>query len=392
MQDTTDIDRQPHEGLPEGLFAAIALIAIVGLSLSLTIPLLSLEMARMGVSGRDIGLNTAVSSIASILIVPFVPALAARLGVGRMIAASLVLAVASVLAFRIFFDYRAWFAIRFFYSLSLGTLFVLSEYWIASIAPPERRGYIMGIYATVLATGFAIGPTVLAVVGTSGWAPYLTGTALLALASIPPLIGRNRVPTIDAAPRHRLSRYILAVPLASAAGIASGALETGGFSLLPVYGVGLGYEASVAALLVSAVAFGNVISQIPLGMIADRYPKPVILAAIAALGIAGALALPSAAAIGPIALFTLLIAWGGVYGGLYTVGLAHLADRYRGADLAGGNAAFVVLFNAGLLVGPPVVGAGFDASPTYGVPIGMGCFFALVALVWFYLRVRGPRP
>jgi len=384
-------DGQSAPRLPPGLFAAISLIATVGLSLSLTIPLLSLEMARMGVSGRDIGINTAVAGLASVLVVPYIPALAARVGVGRTIAAALLASVCSIIAFRLFFDYRAWVLIRFVYSIGLSALFLLSEFWIASVAPPERRGFIMGLYATVLALGFAVGPTLLAAVGTSGWPPYLTGTALLALAALPPFLARHRVPALDVAPRHAVGRYIVSVPLASAAGIASGAVETGGFSLLPVYGVSLGYEPATAALLVSAIAFGNVISQVPLGLLADRFPKPRVLATIAILGVVGALALPYAAAAGPAPMFALLIAWGGVYGGLYTVGLAHLADRYQGPDLAGGNAAFVVLFNAGLLLGPPIVGAGFDLSATHGLPLSMGLFFALVAATWAFTRGRPAR-
>ncbi len=57
--------------------------------------------------------------------------------------------------------------------MALGALFVLSEFWITALAPPERRGLVMGVYATVLALGFATGPAVLAGVGTSGWPPYL---------------------------------------------------------------------------------------------------------------------------------------------------------------------------------------------------------------------------
>lgn len=368
------------------LVAAVALIAIVGLSLSLTIPLLSLEMTRMGISGRDIGLNTAVSGLASIFIIPYVPAIAARVGVGRVIGAALLLSVGSILAFKLVFDYRAWFVIRFAYSLSLGTLFVLSEFWIASIAPAERRGFVMGIYATVLAVGFAAGPSLLAIVGTTGWPPYLAGTALLAIASIPPFLARAQVPALAAAPRHGVARYMRAVPLASAAGIASGAVETGGFSLLPVYGVGLGYDAATAALLVSAIAFGNVLSQIPLGLLADRFPKARVLAVVAGLGLLGSAALPFAAAAGTLPLFALLIAWGGVYGGLYTVGLALLSERYQGSELAGGNAAFTVLFNAGLLLGPPIAGAGFDYSNSYGFPIAMALFFALVTATWTITR------
>jgi predicted MFS family arabinose efflux permease len=64
--------------------------------------------------------------------------------------------------------------------------------------------------------------------------------------------------------------------------------------------------------------------------------------------------------------YALLFIWGGLLGGLYTVGLAHLASRFTGADIAGANAAFVVLYNVGLTTGPPLVGAAMDWSNPHG--------------------------
>src|SRR3712207_1524617 len=83
------------------LTAAIALIAAVGVGLSLTIPLLSLEMERMGLSGGWIGANTAVAGVASLLVVPFVPRLAARVGVLPLLWGSVVLVALTLLSFRI---------------------------------------------------------------------------------------------------------------------------------------------------------------------------------------------------------------------------------------------------------------------------------------------------
>jgi len=61
--------------------AAIGCITAVGVGLSLSVPLLSLEMERMGASGTLIGANTAIAGIAAIMTVPFVPRIAARTGV-----------------------------------------------------------------------------------------------------------------------------------------------------------------------------------------------------------------------------------------------------------------------------------------------------------------------
>jgi MFS family permease len=361
---------------------AIALIGLVGIGLSLSLPLLSLEMARMGVSSGGIGVSTAFSGMAAILTVPFVPRIAARLGLGPVIALALLLSVVSLVLFYIVMNFWAWLLFRVMLSIGLGTLFVLSEYWITSTAPRERRGMVMGIYATILALGFAAGPAILAIVGTSGPMPYFTGAALFACAGLPLWYARRWLPPLDSAPQHSIGRYLLAVPLASVAGFASGAIETGGIALLPVFGLHQGFGATQAALLVSCVALGNVISQVPIGLLSDRVSKAWLLCAIGALGGLATLAIPFAATAGPYLLYPLLFAWGGIAGGLYTVGLAHLASQYSGAELAGGNAAFVVLFNVGPLVGPPLVGSAMDVSRSYGFAAGMAVFFALVVAVY----------
>lgn len=362
----------------EGIIAAIALVSLVGIGLSLSIPLLSLEMERMGASGGQIGLNTAVAGLASILTIPFVPRLAARIGIGRLIAAAIIVTALSFLGFRLFFSYGAWFPIRFVFSAALGTLFVLSEYWIAAKAPPERRGMIMGIYATSLSIGFAAGPALLALTGTSGWPPYLASAAIYALALVPLMLARHRLPVLDEAPKHSIARYLFAVPLATGAGFGFGAIETGAFSMLPVLGLRLGFDATTAPLLVSAMALGNVMFQLPIGLLADRADKARVLMAIALIGILGALVIPLAATAGLWPLLALLFIWGGIIGGIYVVGLSHLASRFTGSDLAGANAAFVLLYNVGLLTGPPAAGFGLDMGQNWGFSLVIASFAAVI--------------
>jgi MFS family permease len=373
---TTTIDPQARN---LGLAAAILIIALVGVGLSLTIPLLSLEMERMGASGTMIGINTAIGGIASIIAVPFVPRLAARIGMGRVLALSILTVIVTLVLFKASYNYWAWFPIRFAFSAALGALFVLSEYWISALAPPERRGMVMGIYATVLALGFAAGPAIVAGVGTSGWPPYLAGAALLSLASIPLVLARGLLPPLDHAPPRPFSVYVLALPLATLAGMVFGAVETGGFAILPVYGLRIGFDAESAAFLVTILALGNVLMQLPLGLLADKVNKGALLIVIAVLGLIGAALLPVFAGSG-MPFKALLFVWGGIVGGLYTVGLAHLATRFEGPDLAGANAAFVVFYNVGLTVGPPVVGAAMDYSNPHGFAYALAAFFVLILL------------
>jgi MFS family permease len=369
--------------------AAIVLIGVVGVGLSLSLPLLSVEMERMGVSGRANGLSTAIAGLASILIAPRVPALAARFGVGRLIAAALVVCATTLVAFKATMEFWTWLPLRFAYSAGLATLFVLSEFWIASAAPPARRGVIMGVYATVLSLGFAAGPTLLALVGTTGWTPYLAGVVLFALAGLTLLLARTHIPVIAPGQRHAIAGYLWAAPLAATAGFASGAIETGAISLLPVLGLRLGFEASSAALLVSAMALGNVVSQVPIGWLSDKMDRRIVLTGLAIGAIAASVWLALAAAPESTRLFAILMLWGGLVGGFYTVGLAHLATRFPPENLVGANAAFVVMFNVGLLAGPPTIGTALDASTRNGFSVATSIFCLLVCLAaWTEARRR----
>jgi MFS family permease len=362
--------------------AAIACVTAVGIGLSLSIPLLSLEMERMGVSGTLIGVNTAIAGIASICIVPFVPRLAARVGVLPLLWICIVVGALSLPAFNALYSFAWWFPLRFVFSAALGSLFVLSEFWINAAAPPHQRGLVMGVYATVLALGFAAGPGLLALAGTSGWPPYLAGGALFALAGVPLLFARGLSPDVGGGTGRSVFSFVLAAPSATIGALVFGAAETGGFALLPVYGLQLGFDAAAAAFLVSIVALGNVAFQVPVGLLSDRVDRRRLLLVLAVVGLLGAAVIPAAG--NPLALYTVLFIWGGVTGALYTVGLAHLGARFVGGDLASANAAFILLYNVGLVIGPPAVGAGMDALPPHGFPFSLAAFFAVyvAVLVW----------
>ena len=379
--------REPDRARWASLAAAIACVAIVGVGISLTIPLLSLEMDRMGISKGMIGANTAVAGVAGLIVVPFVPRLAARFGVLPLLWTSVAAVTASLIAFKVLYGLAWWFGIRFVLSAALGVLFVVSEFWINAAAPGARRGLVMGVYATILALGLAAGPLVLAAVGTQGWPPYLAGAALFSLASLPLLLARQVSPHVDRGTGRPVLSFLAAAPTATLAALVFGAIETAAYALLPVYGLATGFTTEQAALLVTAVALGNVACQIPLGLLSDRVDRRALLLVAGLSGGAGAAALPGVAT-SFAGLAAVLFAWGGLTGALYTVGLAHLGARFSGEDLVSANAAFVLLYNVGLIVGPPVAGAAMDVLPPHGFAAALTGFCLLYVAVVAARMVR----
>jgi MFS family permease len=347
--------------------------------------LLSVRLGELGYSAHAIGLNPAAGGIATLFSAPFVPYWARLFGMRRVLLISIIVSSLCLLAFSLGDNYWSWLFLRAIFGVSLTVLFVLSEYWINSIAPPDHRGIVMGCYATVLSLGFVAGPAILSFTGTAGSLPFLAGIGLFALASIPAIFGSSEAPEIEKASSIPALAFLTAVPAATLAGFLHGGIETASMSLLPVYGLLSSLTPERAASLVSLFALGNVLAQIPIGYLSDRMDRRNLLIRIATLGLLGSLILPALGAAHFIVFAALLALWGGVVGSLYAVGLAHLGSRYHGPELASANAAFIMLYSLGMLAGPPIMGFGMDISPPNGF------FFALALLLFLYIAKVGLR-
>lgn len=371
--------------------AAIASISVVGTAIGLGVPLLSVILEQRGYSTTMIGLNTAVAGFASIAAAPFATPLAARFGVVPMILVMIVTGALSFLGFYFAQAFWIWFPLRAVLHLALTVLFILSEYWISMSAPPKHRGLVLGIYATVLSLGFAFGPWIFAMMGSQGFLPFGTAFAIVMIAAIPVLAAWRESPPIlgDSESKRGFLPYVWLVPTATAAVLVFGAVETGGFALFPIYGARIGYPEADAAILLSMVGLGNVLLQIPLGMVSDRIrDRRHLLLLCAAVGLAGMLVLPLIAHHWYL-LACLLFIWGGAVAAMYTIGLAHLGSRLSGRELANANAAFVFCYGLGMLIGPQVVGLGMDAfgAPGFGYSIAM--FFAAYILLGAWRLAAG---
>jgi MFS family permease len=367
-------------GLTRGAGAAIATIVAVGIAASLLPPLLSLRLAGLGVSERTIGLLMGTVGFASLWTTPFATRIAARFGTANVIAAATPVAAILVPLGWFLPDPRVLFPALFIHGAVLALCYSLSEYWINAATPERRRGFIIGLYATLLSIGFAIGPGLVALLGANSIRPYLIGTVLMALSAIPALAARGISPDFREAPKRRFATFIFAVPSATLGVFAFAVAENAGFAFLPLWGKHLGYDVAFTPLLASAMTLGNVALQIPLGLLGDRIDRRWLLLCCGAIGAIG-MVLAWACSGSPVVLIAILFVWGGVTAGIYTLGLAHFASRFSGADLAGANAAFVFCYAFGMLVGPLVVGDAMTRTPTYGLPLVLGTAFAIYTMI-----------
>jgi MFS family permease len=370
------------------LIAILSSVAAYGMGMGLTLPLLSLMLERMGVAGSVNGMNLATAGLAALVVTPFVPGWIRRFGTAEFLAASLVIAAISLIAIYMVPSLWLWFPVRFVLSAALNGLFVVTEYWINRLADEHNRGRFIAVYAICMSGSFGIGPTILQVIGTHGFAPFGMGAALLLLALAPALAARRTAPQIEERETGSILSVLGLAPVAFTAAFVFGAIDAGMVGLLPVYAVRMGYDEAAAALIVTAIAAGSILFQLPLGYLADRMNRRTLLAFCASTGVVGTALVPLTIAT-PALLYFVLAIWGGLILGVYSVGLTLLGEQVKPGRLATANAGYVMFYCFGLLLGPAAEGVALDLWNPHGLLVVLaGICAAYVA----YLILSGRKP
>jgi MFS family permease len=365
-----------------GLAAAIASVTVFGLSIGQGAPLLPLLLEARGTNVTLNGLNAGAAFVGVIVGPMLAPRCVRRLGIRNFMLVCFGIDIALTLALKAFDGIAAWFVLRALLGLVGSSVFTTGEAWINLLAGDKGRGRIIGLYAAALSAGFGTGPLVLSLTGIQGWSPFVANAAITAVAALPLLGAGNGMDSFgqerSANPLTMFARAPLIVGVVAAFGLFESAL----MALLPIWGVRIGLSVQMAAATLTAVYFGSIMLQVLIGWLSDRFSRIAALRMCGVVGLVGAVVLLSVAA-SPWVLFGLLFVWGGVASGIYPVALSMAGDRFRGGDLVSVNAAMIIAYGLGGLVGPAMGGAAMDILNPQGLPwLFVMLFAGLLAGTW----------
>ena len=377
------IGRQRHLSL----LALNACVFGVGTAFGALVPLITLNLTHRGVDASLIGLNAAMFPLAVLLAGPVLPRLMHRLGAVQSMIVGLAIVSAAMLMFPVLPSLPLWFILRFLTGAAGAIPWVVCETWLNIVATDRDRGRIVGIYATVVAAGFAIGPAIIGVIGVEGWLPFLILSLAVALSIFPIVLARSLAPRMPERSGAPLSHVLRAHPLVMIAAVCGGVMDFALFALLPVYGLRHGLDEGSAVVMLSIFIGGNVLLQIPIGWIADHTGRSTVLIVCVLLSLAGALALPFAISISAL-LYCLMFFWGGAVFAIYTVGLGLLGDSFPHSQLAAANVVFVMVYEMGSAGGPTLAGAAIDAIGPEGLVVVVAAAALALALAFVGLRPR----
>ena len=370
------------------LAAAIASVTVFGLSVGQGIPLMSLLLEKRGIDPAINGLNAGGGFI-GVIVGPLLASWCLRrIATNRFLLICLVLDIAGFQAMFVFDSLGAWFALRMLLGLIGSSVFTASEAWINSLVNDATRGRIIGIYGAALSAGFGAGPLILSLTGIRGWAPFAVNAAITAIAMLPLLAARSS-PFGGRRADHPLAMFMRA-PLIVTAVTLFGLYETGLMALLPVWGVHSGMSVRLAAATLTAVFAGAIAAQFLIGWLSDKVSRITALRLCGLAGVVGAVAIATMGSSG-VLLFALLLVWGGMASGIYPVALSMAGDRFKGGELVSVNAAIVISYGLGGLVGPALGGAAMVLRDPQGLPMLFGLLFAVLLVLTMRAAAEPPR-
>lgn len=369
------------------LYAIFFAVLIISTGYGVSFPLLAIKLEGFGLSASYIGLNAAMPAFGWLVLTPLLPRLQRRFGLKSLALFFLCCAALSVCLFWRFENYWIWLVGRFLFGGSLGMFFRVIEYWMNAIANAEKRGRLLGIYIVIFCLGIAIGSLTQPLLQT-GAAAFLAIIVSAALSVV--IIAAHSKLLVEPRKNSRTLNFrdiFKLAPVALAGVVTYGLYEDIPAYLLSVYALKSGLGEAVAAYTLTAVALGNLLFPIPMGMLSDRIGRAPVLIFCVALSFLGTVVLPFAAG-NPSLFLALLVPWGGCAGSIYCVSLAMIGDHFDENQLIGANAIFGTFYAAAALLGPLFNGTAMSLLEPNGLMVGAGVIFGGF-LIYLLLIRRG---
>ncbi len=371
--------------------AAVTLSAFgVGISFGVGYPLVSIVFEAWHQPRWIIGLAGAVPSVAIFLLLPFLPKLVARVGAVPAMVLGCMVSAAGFAGLYLFQNVPAWLLLRFLMSGGLTLPWLIGETWLNTVTTEESRGRVVALYATGFFSGFAIGPLLLQWTGTTGPLPFLLGACSAAVSVVPIVLAQRLAPALNDDRSTSVWKAFRSAPIAMAAAFIGGVLEMSHFALLANVAISSGVSTQRALEFLTILLIGGLTLQFFIGWLADKASRALVAFGLSICFIGLALALPyfltSADLSGP-AVFLL----GGIVIGFYTLGLVMVGEQVDARDLAIANAAFIMTYQVGGVLGPALAGFAMTYEPVYGF-IGVMIAFMLETIACAaLLRRKRPR-
>ncbi len=363
-------------------------------------------IAGSGLFGTLLGVRAGLEGFADVVIGLIMSAYFVGFFVGTFVCPAIVRRVGHIRAFTMFAAIASatailhalvigpwvWAALRVVNGVCLVGFFMVTESWLNSNTPNERRGQVFSAYVAVTLGALALGQIFIATADPAGFTLFGVVSILFSLALVPVAFTRIEQPRPVTVPHLRL-RHLYDVAAAGVVGaFASGLTGSALWGMAPVFVQRIGLDTAAVAGMMSAAVLGGAALQWPLGRISDRHDRRFVLAAICASAAVMALATLAATHGSTVALMAGMFLYGGLAFSVYPVSVAFVNDRLAREHALASSSGLLLVYGVGAAIGPTLAGSAMEIFGPRTLFLYFAIVFVPVAGFAYYRTRKSPEP
>ncbi len=303
-----------------------------------------------------------------------------RIGHIRAFAVFAALTAATSLAYAFFFNPPLWLILRVINGFCIAGMTATIESWLNDRSSNETRGRVLSFYMLTFYLAIALGQTLVNVASVGSPDHFMIASSLIGLSLIPVAMTSLGEPNLGELRVLGVKELYTASPVgvvgAAVAGISVGFF----YALAVVFARKIGLSTSEAAMFMSVVVLGGLAFQLPVGVLADRYDRRIVMPCILiAVGISWGLLTSSIATGLPLfVLMTMALAFGGAISSIYPLCVALTFDRLERKYYVAASGHLLMVYSIGATIGPLLAST---LMSIYG-PYSFFLFESAVAIVY----------
>ena len=277
-----------------------------------------------------------------------------RIGHIRAFSTFAALTAAICLAYAFFFNPAAWVILRLVNGFCIAGMTTAIESWLNDRSSNETRGRVLGYYMLTFYLAIALGQTLVNTAPVAGSDLLMISAALIGLSLVPvalttlgePNLGELRVLNV----KELFEASRVGVVGAGVAGILVGSF----YALGVVFARQIGLSVTEAALFMSTVVLGGLSFQVPIGMLADRFDRRIVMSSmLIAVGVSwGLLSKSIANEVFLPALMLMALVFGGAISSVYPLCVAQTFDRLDKRYYVAASGRLLMVYSIGAAIGP----------------------------------------
>ena len=286
-----------------------------------------------------------------------------------------------------------WSAIRFATGFCFAGLFTIMESWLNSGVSNTDRARVLALYRIIDIGSVTGAQFLIPVFGAGGFTIFAIMSMMITLSLVPVSLADRSNPVPPEEVGLDLARVWLISPLACIGCVSVGLTNSAFRTLSPVYAEQIGLSVADVVTFVSVSIIGGAMIQYPLGYLSDIWDRRTILLVSTAGALLSALGIVFLAGSSALANFVLVFIFGSFAMPLFSLSAAHANDRAGKGEFVLVNAALMLFYSFGAVVGPLAAAyfmQGYGPQSLFLFSAGVYIVFIVITLYRMGVRAGVP--